>query len=492
MESGEIEVLAGACVVAAFGRFTYQAPARTLLLEPAQFAKTFPGDSLTANVVVTNFSTASASISLAVVGDSAGNFRLRQSGAFTLARNESAQIPLVFAPRASGAKTARLQATVQGAAQGASPFDTLQQATAGVWQVFATDFDTVRTGRSTLRAARIVNRNSIAQPIDALHLSSDGAFRLAGSALRWVGAGDTVAAIIRCVPGVAAQRLQSELCVVGAQDTGSASVTAFARAPLPDDIVVSPRFFAQEPSLAPGQNLALRLELTDGNGSLTGILNAQTRWRGSARWNHSVLLPTLHAGASAPAGFGAGFLTRNTEPRNPLQRIEFPPQTLPSPSSSAGASLYALASVPCGVYFGQDSVSALELEELTVTLGGFNGGAERKVFVEENSVGDAFGTFTARTNGRLIKRSATAAIALVSPNPAQSRVEVKFSLPHLTAVVLNLVDLRGVLVQSIAEGWFDKGEHTVDFDASAVPSGSYIILLHTETDRVSRPLQVRR
>jgi hypothetical protein len=496
VESGDVEILAGSCTVAAFGRFTYQTPTRPLLLEPAQFAKTFPGDSVAGTVSVTNFSSAPLSVALAIAGDSTGNFRLSQTGAVTLARNESRQISLVFAPRSSGVKTARIQATVHNLAQGApqhsQQFDTLQQATAGVWQVFAADFDTVRTGASTLRAARIVNRNSIAQPIESLHLESDGAFRLAGSALRWVGAGDTVAAIIRCVPGVSSQRLQSEIRVVGAQDTGAAPVTAFARAPLPEDIVVSPRFFAQKPALAPGQNVALRLELTDKNGSLTRALTANSRWQASARWNHRVLLPTLHTASETPTRFGEGVLARNSEPRNALQRINFSAQALPSPSGGASP-LYALASVPCGVYYGQDSVSVLELEELVVTIGGLNGEARgRKVFVEETNPNDAFGTFTARTNGRLVKRNATATLAVISPNPAQNRVEVRFSLPYLTAIALNLIDVRGNLIKPIAGGWFDKGDHTVDFDASNIPSGSYLIILHTENDRISRPIQFVR
>jgi hypothetical protein len=155
----------------------------------------------------------------------------------------------------------------------------------------------------------------------------------------------------------------------------------------------------------------------------------------------------------------------------------------PSPMTTTIA-----ATIPCGVYVGTDSASALEFEEMTARIVG----SQQRVFVEEAQAGSAFGRFIAQTNGRIIQRVVSAALTVISPNPAQNLVSVKFALPKETAVVLSMVDARGQLIKTLAEGWFASGEHQVEFDASAVPNGAYMILLHTEQQMISRSVQLIR
>jgi hypothetical protein len=196
------------------------------------------------------------------------------------------------------------------------------------------------------------------------------------------------------------------------------------------------------------------------------------------------LLSALNSGAPSPAPQGQFTLVPNSETRNPFQRVNFTSQALAL--SSAVPPTLVLGSIPVGVYYGSTNTTPLELENFSVTLGG------QTVFSEEAQLGSAFGRFTALTGGRFIQRVSTAALTVISPNPAQNLVSVKFALPIETAVVLSLVDARGNLLKTLAEGWFVSGEHNIEFDASAIPSGSYMVLLHTERDRLSRPIQFIR
>lgn len=480
VESGDVVITAGACSIIAPGRFTYQAPARALLLQPARFTKIFPGDTQQGTLTIINQSAGAVSVGLSL-SQTEDNFKLGAPNTFTLRRNESTQATVTFAPRTSGGKSATVSASIQGVS---GTIDTLLAASAGLWQVTAVNFDTVRTGRSTLRNALIVNRNTQPASIEALRLQSDGAFLLTGTAPRWVGAGDTVSAIIRCLPSVTQQSLQSVLRVESPLDTGVANVSAFSRAPLAGDIVLESRFVAERDTLAPGQNVSLRLELTGGQ-NLDRLRTSSAQWRASVRWNHNVLLSALNPGAPSPSAQGQFTLVRNGEQRNPLQRVNFTPQALAL--SAAVPPTLVLGSIPVGVYYGSMNTTPLEFEQMSVTMV-----SGQTVFVEESQSGSAFGSFTALTGGRLIRSISAAALTVISPNPAQNMVSVKFALPVQTAVVISLVDARGNLLKTITEGWFEGGEHNVEFDASTIPSGAYRILLHTERDKLSRPVQFIR
>ncbi|MFY7997552.1 MAG: IPT/TIG domain-containing protein [Candidatus Kapaibacteriota bacterium] len=480
VESGEVQIIAGNCTITAAGRFSYQAPSRPLLIQPATFRKIFPNERDQGVITLTNQSAGTLNIGLALNRND-GSFILGTPTMLTLRRNESTQVSITFAPRSGGFKLATISATLQGTS--ATTVDTLQTAQAGVWQLVAVNFDTVRTGRSTLRSALVINRDTASAKLDAVRLPSDGAFRIAGTQPNWVGKGETAAIILRCQPSVTQQRLQSILTVEGAGDTASTQVSGFSRSPEANDIVLEARFASERNNLPSGQNTALRLEITNGQNIRGGVIE----WGGSVRWSQTVLLSVLHESATKPASQGQFTLVRNSEPRNPFQRVTFPMQMLsggtPSPMTTTIA-----ATIPCGVYVGTDSASALEFEEMTARIVG----SQQRVFVEEAQAGSAFGRFIAQTNGRIIQRVVSAALTVISPNPAQNLVSVKFALPKETAVVLSMVDARGQLIKTLAEGWFASGEHQVEFDASAVPNGAYMILLHTEQQKISRSVQLIR
>jgi len=49
-----------------------------------------------------------------------------------------------------------------------------------------------------------------------------------------------------------------------------------------------------------------------------------------------------------------------------------------------------------------------------------------------------------------------------------------FSLPEETQLKINIYNMLGELVESLAEGTYEAGYHKVTFNVSSLPSGAYI------------------
>ena len=60
------------------------------------------------------------------------------------------------------------------------------------------------------------------------------------------------------------------------------------------------------------------------------------------------------------------------------------------------------------------------------------------------------------------------------PNPFNPSTTIKFSLPKATQLKINLYNMLGELVETIADGAYEAGYYTVSFNASNLPSGVYI------------------
>ena len=60
------------------------------------------------------------------------------------------------------------------------------------------------------------------------------------------------------------------------------------------------------------------------------------------------------------------------------------------------------------------------------------------------------------------------------PNPFNPSTTIRFSLPNETQLKINIYNMLGELVQTLAEGTYEAGYHKVTFNASSLPSGAYI------------------
>jgi len=66
------------------------------------------------------------------------------------------------------------------------------------------------------------------------------------------------------------------------------------------------------------------------------------------------------------------------------------------------------------------------------------------------------------------------------PNPFNPSTTINFSLPKAAQLKINVYNMLGELVQTIAEGNYEAGYHKVDFNAGNLSSGAYIYRLENE------------
>lgn len=66
------------------------------------------------------------------------------------------------------------------------------------------------------------------------------------------------------------------------------------------------------------------------------------------------------------------------------------------------------------------------------------------------------------------------------PNPFNPVTRINFSLPVSSDVSLAVYDMLGREVSLLANGKFDAGSYSIDFDASILPSGVYFYILSTD------------
>jgi len=76
----------------------------------------------------------------------------------------------------------------------------------------------------------------------------------------------------------------------------------------------------------------------------------------------------------------------------------------------------------------------------------------------------------------------------IAPNPFNPLTTVHFSLPQADRLRLELTDILGRSVSTLADGRFGPGEHQFTVDGSAWPSGTYFLTYHLS----SGPSGVRR
>jgi photosystem II stability/assembly factor-like uncharacterized protein len=65
------------------------------------------------------------------------------------------------------------------------------------------------------------------------------------------------------------------------------------------------------------------------------------------------------------------------------------------------------------------------------------------------------------------------------PNPFINQANISFTLQSRKNVHLDVYDVLGKHIQSLLSGTFDQGDYTVSFNGSSLPSGNYLVSLHS-------------
>lgn len=76
------------------------------------------------------------------------------------------------------------------------------------------------------------------------------------------------------------------------------------------------------------------------------------------------------------------------------------------------------------------------------------------------------------------------------PNPAHRTVHIQFAVPSTTQARIDLYDIAGRLVETLASGTFEAGYHSVVVDVNGLHGGTYIYMLTVGGDHKSRKLIV--
>lgn len=78
----------------------------------------------------------------------------------------------------------------------------------------------------------------------------------------------------------------------------------------------------------------------------------------------------------------------------------------------------------------------------------------------------------------------------VTPNPATSASEVTFTLDRPGMVAVELYDVLGNKVRTLANGAMDTGVHGLTINAATISAGSYYVSLTVDGARITKPLVV--
>lgn len=74
------------------------------------------------------------------------------------------------------------------------------------------------------------------------------------------------------------------------------------------------------------------------------------------------------------------------------------------------------------------------------------------------------------------------------PNPFNARTAISYNLPHAGNVTLQIFDLNGRMIESLADGYQEAGEKIFYWDASGMASGVYFFNLVFDGARESRKM----
>jgi hypothetical protein len=78
------------------------------------------------------------------------------------------------------------------------------------------------------------------------------------------------------------------------------------------------------------------------------------------------------------------------------------------------------------------------------------------------------------------------------PNPASSNLAVRFNVEKPSVTTLVLRDFTGRVILNQNLGRTFTGEHTIELDVNNIPSGTYLMELQSNEQRLTKKVQVIR
>lgn len=78
------------------------------------------------------------------------------------------------------------------------------------------------------------------------------------------------------------------------------------------------------------------------------------------------------------------------------------------------------------------------------------------------------------------------------PNPFSDQTSISFEIPETMELTLSVYNVWGAEVKVLSSKTYEKGAHSVQFDASGLPSGMYLYVLKTNGIVISRKMNIMR
>ena len=407
---------------------------------------------------------------------------------------QSLTVKIAFTPRILGSTSATSVLAYQQRSQDGARLDSTRnilQGLGGGLKMDNVDFDTVRTGGTSIKSADLVNLSSrtirLKRPTvpDALQ-SENGVFAIES----YLGGDeivlrplDTVQVVVRCrVPESSVGRKLAGVLVFGEGDSVQASIRAIARPLRQNDIIVNVGVKPRVDNIPPGGLVMLDVFLR--TNPLTPVTvrevfrAIQPQFQGKFRMSRQVLA----LDGSEKIAFG--------QTLGDALSVIIPPTGLELSASEAGLREARLLSVSARAVAGSTGATTLQVESASLAMPLIR--AASAVFVEEPITG----TFTAKLSQAGGKRL----IGSVQQNTLQAiatkgALEIIYSIAEAGTIDVSLYDILGRKIQTLSESYQEAGAYNGIFrmdNLFITPSGSYFIVLRTQSGIVQQRVDIIR
>lgn len=98
------------------------------------------------------------------------------------------------------------------------------------------------------------------------------------------------------------------------------------------------------------------------------------------------------------------------------------------------------------------------------------------------------GSFTTEPAGVKDQKPAGLTLEALVPNPVTSKTAISFSLKNGSTVLIKLLSIDGKEIATIANSFYAEGKHTLNYNASSLAAGTYVVVF--EADGIRRTEQM--